>query len=110
MRPRHLFPVLLLSACGMPAPDDSGDARSTTYKGTYTYDGGSHSFQLCGSALVLPLIPGDEQKALEGLYRKGKGPVVVELAGHMIKAEASEGEGMDDYLQVDRLVGPASCN
>lgn len=103
------IPAFLLATCGMPAPDDSGDASTSTYTGTYEYNGGSHSFQLCGSALVLPLIPGEAEGRLTGLYGKAKGPVVVEIAGHMVQAPASEGEGMDDYMQVDRVVGEATC-
>ncbi|HEY0978388.1 MAG TPA: hypothetical protein VGE21_13025 [Flavobacteriales bacterium] len=109
---KHLLlaiPALLLTACGTPEPDDSGDVSTKTYVGTYEYNGGSHSFRLCGSVLVLPLIPGKSEQKLTGLYEKNKGAVDLEIAAHMVKAPASEGEGMDDYMEVDRVVGEKKC-
>ncbi|HEX2618028.1 MAG TPA: hypothetical protein VHL57_10830, partial [Flavobacteriales bacterium] len=47
--------IAVLSACQAPA--DRGD-DAERFVGTYSFNGGSHSFQPCGGKVIYPLVPG----------------------------------------------------
>lgn len=101
-----LLPALALAACQAPA--DKGD-DAERFVGTYTFDAGSHSFMPCGTKVVYPLVPGAQLDELMDAQRTAKGPVVLEILAHRVQGPAAEGEGTDEYLAVDRVVGRKAC-
>jgi len=101
-----LLAMILLLAC-QGGTKDRDDAER--FVGVYTYNDGAHSFTPCGSDDVYPLIPGEQLDELLAYQRAPGGPVVLEILAHRSVGPASEGEGTDEYLEVDRVIGEDTC-
>lgn len=97
---------VLFLACQAPA--DRGD-DAERFVGTYSFNAGSHSFTPCGSKEVYPLVPGEQLDELIGLQRGKPDGVQLEILAHRTQGPAAEGEGTDEYLALDRVVGQSEC-
>jgi len=107
--------------------DEIGDAiPRMRITGTFTYVADAQSFQLCGTRFPLPCVGGmdmgeeegepliaftnaDLQKAYAKAVKKGGDPWTIEAICTIGMGPAMEGDGADEYIFIEQIVGPAQC-
>jgi len=107
--------------------DEIGDAiPRMRITGTFTYVADAQSFQLCGTRFPLPCVGGmdmgeeegepliaftnaDLQKAYAKAVKKGGDPWTIEAICTIGMGPAMEGDGADEYIFIEQIIGPAQC-
>lgn len=105
--------------------DEIGDAiPRMRLTGTFTYMADAQSFQPCGATYSWPCVGGmdmgeeegeplieftneDLQKAYAKAVKKGGDPWVVEVICTMGMGPAAEGDGADEYIFIEQVIGTA---
>lgn len=107
--------------------DEIGDAiPRMRLAGTFTYMADAQSFQPCGTRFPIPCVGGmdmgeeegeplvqfnnaDLQKAYLKAVKNGGDPWAIEAVCTIGMGPAMEGDGADEYIFIERVIGPTQC-
>ncbi len=107
--------------------DEIGDAiPRMRLSGTFMYMADAQSFQPCGTRFPIPCVGGmdlgeeegepllaftnvDLQKAYTKGVKNGGDPWTIEAVCTIGMGPAMEGDGADEYIFIERVIGPTQC-
>lgn len=107
--------------------DEIGDAiPRMRLTGTFTYMADAQSFLPCGTRFPLPCVGGmdmgeeegeplvaftniDLQKAYAKAVKRGGDPWTIDAVCTIGMGPAMEGDGADEYIFIERIIGPSQC-